>query len=331
MSRLTSVAKPAEVFDLAQTAHSSAPDRGHKKRRPGLWIPFALITPAVLLEILIHLIPMITGIWISFIRLTKFFITNWSAAPFVGLNNYRIALDLNGTVGTQLLNSFVVTCGFTVLVVGVSWVFGMSAAVALQNNFRGRGFVRTLFLVPYALPAYTGIIAWKFMFQKDTGAINQILFDDLHLGGMKPFWLIGDNAFAAVVTVAIWKLWPFAFLMLMAGLQNIPTELYEASAVDGAKPFLQWRRITLPMLRPVNLVLILVTFLWTFNDFNTPYVLFGSSGPAAGDLISLHIYSASFLTWNFGFGAAMSVLLLLFLLLVAGIYLLVMNRRSKRA
>jgi multiple sugar transport system permease protein len=230
-----------------------------------------------------------------------------------------------------LLQSFLVTCAFTVLVVGISWTLGMAAAVALQGKFRGQGFFRTLFLVPYALPMYAGIIAWKFMLQKDTGAVNHFIYDNLHLGGDKPFWLIGDNSFVAVVVVAIWRLWPFAFLMLMAGLQSIPTDVYEASAVDGAKPFRQWRSITLPMVRPVNMVLLLVMFLWTFNDFNTPFVLFGNAQPPAGDLISFHIYNASFLTWNFGSGAAMSVMLLLFLLLVSGIYLIVLNRRSQRA
>jgi multiple sugar transport system permease protein len=207
----------------------------------------------------------------------------------------------------------------------------MAAGVALQRKFAGRGFFRTLFLVPYALPMYAGIIAWKFMLQKDTGAVNHFLFDNLNLPGDKPFWLIGGNAFWSIVIVAIWRLWPFAFLMLMAGLQSIPEEVYEASAVDGAKPFRTWHAITLPMLRPVNTVLLLVMFLWTFNDFNTPFVLFGNAQPAAGDLISFHIYNASFLTWNFGSGAAMSVLLLIFLLIVTGIYLLVINRRSRRA
>jgi len=119
--------------------------------------------------------------------------------------------------------------------------------------------------------------------------------------------------------------------MLMAGLQSIPEEVYEASAVDGAKPLRQWWSITLPMLGPVNRVLVLVMFLWTFNDFNTPYILFGGAQPPAGDLISFHIYSASFLTLNFGFGAAMSVLLLVFLLLVTGAYLFILNRRSRDA
>ncbi|HET8879995.1 MAG TPA: sugar ABC transporter permease [Arthrobacter sp.] len=315
-------------------ATQTPPKSEPKQRRPrpsGWWLPYALLAPAVVFELVIHVIPMVTGIWMSFLKLTKAFISNWGNAPVTGLKNYEVALDFNGAVGSALLQSFLVTCAFTILVVGISWTLGMAAAVALQGKFRGQGFFRTLFLVPYALPMYAGIIAWKFMLQKDTGAVNHFLYDNLHLGGDKPFWLIGDNSFVAVVVVAIWRLWPFAFLMLMAGLQSIPTDVYEASAVDGAKPFRQWRSITLPMVRPVNMVLLLVMFLWTFNDFNTPFVLFGNAQPPAGDLISFHIYNASFLTWNFGSGAAMSVMLLLFLLFVSGIYLIVLNRRSQRA
>jgi multiple sugar transport system permease protein len=327
MSTTTDVRGPA-----AAQKPAPVPPARKRKRPKGWWLPFLLLAPAIVFELLIHVVPMLTGIWISFLQLTKFFIANWSEAPFVGLKNYQVALDFNGSVGAGLLQSFIVTVGFTILVVGLSWVLGMAAAVALQGRFRGRALFRTLFLVPYALPLYAGIITWKFMFQKDTGAINHLLYDNLGLPGDKPFWLIGPNAFWAIVIVAIWRLWPFAFLMLMAGLQSISTEVYEASAVDGAKPFRQWRSITLPMLRPVNSVLLLVMFLWTFNDFNTPYVLFGSTAqPAAGDLISFHIYNASFLTWNFGSGAAMSVLLLLFLLLVTGVYLIFVNRRNRNA
>lgn len=307
-------------------------DAGNRKaRRQGWWLPYALLAPAVIFELVIHVIPMITGIWMSFLKLTKMFISNWGNAPFVGLKNYQLAVDFDSAVGGALLKSFLITAAFTILVVGISWALGMAAGVALQKKFPGRGIFRTLFLVPYALPMYAGVIAWKFMLQKDSGALNHLLFDNLGLPGEKPFWLIGDNAFLSVVIVAIWRLWPFAFLMLMAGLQSIPKDVYEASAVDGAKPLRQWMSITLPMLRPVNMVLLLVMFLWTFNDFNTPFVLFGGSQPPAGDLISFHIYNSSFLTWNFGSGSAMSVLLLLFLLLVSGIYLIIMNRRSRRA
>jgi multiple sugar transport system permease protein len=321
-----------DVRGPATTTPPAAPPKPKRRRPKGWWLPFLLLLPAILFELLIHVVPMLTGIWISFTQLTKFFIANWGEAPFVGFKNYTVALDFSSSIGSGLYKSFFVTVGFTILVVGLSWVLGMAAAVALQGRFRGRSFFRTLFLVPYALPLYAGIITWKFMFQKDTGAINHFLFDNLHLPGDKPFWLIGGNAFWSIVIVAIWRLWPFAFLMLMAGLQSIPTDVYEASAVDGAKPFRQWRAITLPMLRPVNAVLLLVMFLWTFNDFNTPFVLFGSTAqPPGGDLISFHIYNASFLTWNFGSGAAMSVLLLLFLLIVTGIYLIFVNRRNRNA
>jgi multiple sugar transport system permease protein len=322
------VTSAPETSEVDEQTRPTAPRSG---RRPGWWLPYALVAPAVALELFIHVVPMLTGIFMSFLRLTKFFIRDWSSAPFAGFRNYDLALDFNAAVGDALLHSFLVTCAYTVIVVAVSWALGMAAAVALQGAFRGRAWFRTLFLVPYALPVYTGVITWNFMLQRDTGVVNHLLGDNLGLLDNKPFWLIGSNAFVSLVTVSIWRMWPFAFLMLMAGMQSIPNDVYEASAVDGANRFRQWRSMTLPMMRPVNVVLILVMFLWVFNDFNTPYVLFGTAQPGAGDLISFHIYNASFLTWNFGLGSAMSVLLLLFLLVVTGLYLAIVNRRSRRA
>jgi multiple sugar transport system permease protein len=316
---------------------AGATPRAKKKRgpdrRPGLSrsLPYLLLAPAVLLELLIHIIPMLVGIWMSFVKLTKFFIANWSAAPWAGFDNYKVAVDFHNAVGEGLLKSFGVTIVFSAVTLALSWALGMAAAVALQPAFKGRSIVRTLFLVPYALPAYAGILTWNFMLQRDTGAVNHVLVDNLGLTSDRPFWLIGGNALISLITVAVWKLWTFAFLTLMAGLQSIPNDVYEAASVDGAGLVRQWRHITLPSLRPVNLVLVLVLFLWTFSDFNTPYVLFGTAQPPAGDLITFHIYNASFLTWNFGSGAAMSVLLLIFLMIVTGAYLLVTGRRSRRA
>jgi multiple sugar transport system permease protein len=306
-----------------------ASGRVKKRRLPGGWLPYALIGPAVLLELLIHVVPMVVGTWMSLIKLTQLYIANWGAAPFLGFGNYSLAIDFSAAQGKSLLQSFVTTCVFTIFVVGISWLLGMAAAVALQRSFWGRGFLRTLFLIPYAVPMYAGIIAWKFMFQQQTGAINHVL-TSLHLvqPGHEPFWLIGSNALPSVIVVAIWRMWPFAFLMLMAGLQSIPEDLYEASALDGAKSFRQWRSITLPGLGGVNRVLLLVMFLWTFNDFNTPFILFGGNEPPAGDLISVHIYNTSFVNLNFGFGSAMSVLLLLFLLVVTGIYLFIGRQKA---
>jgi len=289
-----------------------------------------MVLPAILLELLIHIVPMLVGIWMSFVELTQFYIANWTAAPWAGLGNYKVALDFGSPIGKDLLHSFTITVVYTLLVVGFAWGLGMSAALVLQRTFRGRGLLRTMFLVPYALPIYAGVITWSFMFQRDNGLINHVLIDNFHVLDHASFWLIGNKAFFSMALVAIWRSWPFAFLMLTAGMQSIPTDLYDAAAVDGAGVWRQARFITLAMLRPVNVVLVLMLFLWTFNDFNTPFVLFGPTAPKSADIISIHIYSNSFVSWNFGLGSAMSVLLLLFLLLVTAGWLLTAGRKSRR-
>ncbi|GGZ68071.1 ABC transporter permease [Streptomyces echinoruber] len=310
-------------------AAAPGPRRTGRLRRGSL--PYLLLLPALALELLVHLVPMVIGITMSFKELTQFYLRDWGAAPWSGIGNYRVSVDFDAPVGRALLHSFLVTCGFTVLSVGLCWLIGTAAAICMQDAFRGRGLLRALFLVPYALPVYAAVITWVFMFQHDNGLVNHVLHDQLHLTGKPSFWLIGDNSFVALLVVSVWKGWPFAFLIVMAGLQTIPRELYEAAALDGAGVWQQIRRITLPSLRSVNQVLVLVLFLWTFNDFNTPYVMFGKAAPEAADLISVHIYQASFVTWNFGTGSAMSVLLLLFLLVVTGVYLALTSRGRRAA
>jgi len=299
-------------------------------------LPYLLILPAVGLEIVIHVVPILVGMWMSLLELTQFHIQDWSTAPFVGLGNYTATLDFTSAAGKDLLHSFGITIVYTTLSVFLSWLFGTAAAVFLQRPFRGRALLRTLFLTPYALPVYAAVITWGFLFQRDTGLVNHVLVDQLGIGaggdgGDRPFWLIGSNSFWALLVVSVWRMWPFAFLCLMAGLQNVPAELYEAAAIDGAGFWRRLTSVTLPALRPVNQVLLLVLFLWTFNDFNTPYVLFGGSAPREADLISIHIYNNSFSTWDFGTGSAMSVALLLFLLLVTAVYLMLTNRRRDHA
>ncbi|NGO81063.1 sugar ABC transporter permease [Streptomyces sp. YC504] len=325
---MTSLDIKAPAAGEAPSSPAGGPPRRRRLRIPDRirrgGLPYLLLLPALVLELVIHLVPMVVGIVMAFKELTQFYIRDWGNAPWAGLENFRLAVDFDAPIGADLLHSFWVTCSFTVLAVGFSWLFGVSAAILMQENFRGRGVLRAVFLTPYALPAYAAVITWAFMFQRDNGLVNSVLGGD-------SFWLIGDNSFWALTIVAVWKTWPFAFLMLMAGLQNIPKELYEAAAIDGAGIWQQIRRITLPSLAPVNQVLVLVLFLWTFNDFNTPFLLFGKGAPEAADLVSIHIYDSSFITWNFGSGSAMSVLLLLFLLLVTAVYLLFTSRGRRGA
>jgi multiple sugar transport system permease protein len=323
---MTAVSTPVPA--RSETAPAPPRRTRHVSRRV---LPYLFLLPALLLELGIHLVPMVVGVWMSLRELTQFYIRDWSTAPAAGLENYRVAVDLDAPVGAELLHSFWVTLAYTVLSVGLSWLLGTVASVLMQHPFRGRGVLRTLFLTPYALPVYAAVITWSFMLQRDTGMVNHVLVDQLGLTSERPFWLIGGNSFVALLIVSVWRSWPFAFLCITAGLQNIPADLYEAAAIDGAGFARRLRSITMPMLRPVNQVLVLVLFLWTFNDFNTPYVLFGRSAPREADLISIHIYQSSFVTWNFGSGSAMSVLLLGFLLVVTAAYLVLTRRRSSYA
>ncbi|WP_235215339.1 carbohydrate ABC transporter permease [Phaeacidiphilus oryzae] len=320
MSGLRTPTAPAAPSGAAGSRRNGG---GRPRRRISARLfPYLLLIPAVLAELLVHIIPMVTGVWVSLRELTQFFIRNWSQAPFAGLANYRVAVDFSAPVGNALLHSFLITAAVSALAVAGAWLLGTLAALSLSGpTFRGRGTLRSLFLVPYALPMFTAVMTWSFMLQHSTGMVNHVLVDDLHLFSKAPFWLVGGNSFWSLLIVMVWRTWPFAFLTLTAGLQSIPGDLYEAAAIDGAGPFQRFRAVTLPMLRPVNGVLVLVLFLWSFNDFTTPYVLFGATAPAQADLISLHIYNASFITWNFGLGSAMSVLMLVFLLVVTLIYL----------
>jgi len=293
-------------------------------------LPYLLLAPALVFELLVHVIPMITGVVISFLKLNQFYLRHWLDAPFAGLANYQLSLDFHSEIGVDLLRSVAITIAYSVVVVSFSWLFGIFGATLLQRSMRGRSALRTIFLIPYALPVFTSVIVWKFMLNQDNGLVNHVLAQ-LHLGSGKHFWLLGDSAFFSMALVGVWRLWPFALLTLMAGMQSIPTDLYEAAEVDGANRWQQFRKLTVPMLRPVNQVLVLVLFLWTFNDFNVPYTLFAGSTPASADLISVHIKQSSFITWNFGLGSAMSVLLLLFLLVVTVGYLAVTSRRTRDA
>lgn len=295
---------------------------GARKRRPRRpdFLPYGMVLPAAVMELLIHIIPMVLGIYIAFTSLTQLTIRNWTSAPFVGLENFVRGLDPSGALGSDLFQSLFRTIVYTVLVVGISWALGMAAAVALNTRFRGRGVLRTLFLVPYALPVYVAAIIWAFMFNQRDGMINRLLVQDLGLLDQRPFWLIGENSFWVLVIVSVWRLWPFAFLMLLAALQSIPEDMYEAAAIDGASTWKRFTGITMPMVRSSNAVVLLVMGLWTFNEFNIPFLLFGDVSPDSARLISPLIYEHSFVNWNFGLGAAMSVLLLAALVVASAVY-----------
>jgi len=291
------------------------------RRRPRNVLPYVLVLPAMIAELLIHIIPMLLGLYIAFLQLNQLSIRRWVNAPFVGFDNFVNGLNPSTAIGSQFFGTLGRTAVYTVIVLALSWVMGTAAAYFLNTNFRGRATLRTLYLLPYALPVFVSAIAFAFMFNQRDGVVNKLLVDDLHLLGDRPFWLIGGNAFIVLVLASVWTAWPFAFLLQLAALQTIPDEVYEASALDGAGRWRQFVAITLPMIRSSNVVMLLLMFLSTFNMFTVPYVLFGPSGPPEAQLVSPLIYQFSFGTWNFGLGGAVSAMLLVLLFAVSLVYI----------
>lgn len=333
MRRASSLQPDEPLMDTRTTDADVSVGRVRIPRRRRLQLlAYWLVLPAVAAELLIHIVPMLLGSWIAFTSLNQLNIRNWVQAPFVGIGNFIAGLSPDGPIGSELYSAFFRTLAYVLIVLGCSWVLGMAGAVFLTSKVRGRAVLRTLFLVPYALPAYVGTIAWAFMFDQRDGVVNRLLVDDLHLLADRPFWLIGDNAFIVLVVVSVWQMWPFAFLMLLAALQNVPDDVYEAAALDGASTWRRFTAVTLPMVRPANTIMLLVMGLWLFNQFNVPFVLFGAGAPESARLISPLIYEHSFVNWNFGLGSAMSVLLLIVLFLASVVYVrLVLPKGQDRA
>ncbi|WP_241843023.1 carbohydrate ABC transporter permease [Agromyces albus] len=328
MSTLIQEARPSTP--AGPPAKGNQPTRRRRRRNV---LPYVLVLPALIAELFIHIIPMGLGIWIAFLSLNQLSIRNWINADFIGFTNFLNGLNPTTAIGSQFFGTLGRTAVYTVLVLGFSWALGTAAAYFLNARFRGRAVLRTLYLLPYALPVFVSAIAFAFMFNQRDGIINKILVDDLHLFADRPFWLIGSNAFVVLVIASIWTTWPFAFLLQLAALQTVPEDVYEAASLDGAGRIRQFFDVTLPMIRASNVVMLLLMFLATFNQFTVPFVLFGPSAPSESLLISPLIYQFSFGTWNFGLGGAVSTMLLVLLFVVSLIYIrLVMPKeRIRRA
>jgi len=296
-----------------------------RRLNAGRALPYLLIGPAVAVELVVHVVPSMLAFVISLLRLNQFTIAHWTSAPFAGLANYRAGLSTNA-IGDDFYSALGRTALFSLLVVVASWLLGFAAAVLLSHPFRGRQFFRVFFVIPFALPAYTTGIGWRFMLGRDNGALNRLLVDDLHLVGHRPFWLIGGNAFWITVVVAVWRMWPFAYLMLAAALESVPAESVESVGIDGASTWQQLRHVTLPAIRRMNLVIVVLMALWSFNEFTLPYILFDGSPPPSADLLSTTVFTDAFSSFNIGLAAALDVVIIAIVGLALALWLRVERR-----
>lgn len=285
---------------------------------------YLLILPTVLAMLAIHFIPMIIGGWMSLLDLNQFTLSRFLRAPFVGLHNYiDILTNPQNPMKAGLSLAARNTLLYAILVNAGTLGFGLITALLLNRNLPGSSIARTILLLPWVVPSYVVGLLWGFMWLRDTGIINHILIDLLHLASSRPFWLIGPAALWAIVIPTIWRSFPFNMVTFLAALQTIPRDFYEAADIDGASSWQRFRLITLPLLRPVVAVMLLYGMVTSIYSYNIVAMMFGNGAGYAGewgDLMMTALTRQSFGYWQFGMGAAASVLLMIGTLIVVVVW-----------
>lgn len=272
-----------------------------------------MLAPIGVLLTVIILIPAAMAVWFSLVGLNQYTLRNWTRSAFVGFDNYVDAFtssSLVQSIGTSLLVAVVTT----LIVIPL----GVAGALATHTAFPGRGLVRSLFLIPYVLPQFVVGTIWRTVLQPD-GVLNKITGSDGRL------WLTGDLTVPALIFVTAWSSWPFVYLLVLSGLQSIPVEVHEASALDGAGYVSKLRSIVLPYLKgPVGLASI-ISVLHYFNAYTLPALMFGVPAPEAINVLPVLTFTTTFTTSQFGLGAAMSIVSLILILIPLLVYLRVIK------
>ena len=269
---------------------------------------YGMIFPALMMELFIHITPLAIGVLVSMKDVGLRTMANWTSASFVGFSNFAKFLKPGNTLNQQFWHSAGVTLKYGVIAKIFHFLLGFWGALLLNRDFKGRGIFRVIFMLPYAVPSFISAIAWKFMFQKEWGLVNYLLVDVLGILSEKPFWLVGDNAIYAVIAAQVWRGWSFHFIMILAGLQTIPSSLYEAATIDGASAFTKFRVITIPELKPILTTLIVVNGMKIFNEFETAFVMLSENPPASVNVMSVNVYKQAFSNFNFGVASANAII-----------------------
>lgn len=281
-----------------------------------------LLTPALIVLALVYIYPIVRAVWLSFFDRS---LGTQLQSVFIGFNNYiRMAGD------GRFWQSFWTTIIFTTSSVILELILGMCIALVLHQKFKGRSLVRTSALIPWALPTALIGLAWAWIFNDQFGVVNDILRRlGLISGGIN--WL-GEPTLAmvAVVLADVWKTTPFISILLLAGLQSISDDLYEAHSLDGANAWQSFWRITVPLLMPQILIAVLFRFAQAFGIFDLIAVMTGGGPGGATEVVSLYIYSTVMRYLDFGYGAALVVVTFVLLVLAVTIASFLLSRIRKR-
>src|SRR3954454_5712373 len=295
--------------------------RRRSPRRRQRTLELLFLAPAVAYLLLFFGYPIVKNLVMGFQHYTSAtFFTG--IAPWVGLDNYSQVIH-SAVFSKAMVNTFLFTAGS----IAGQFTIGLAIALYFQRKFPLSGVLRSLLLLPWLIPLIVSSAIWRWLLDEDNGAINQAL-SALHLVSDNPGWLTSTSlALIAVILVNIWIGIPFNTTILYGGLQEIPEELYEAAALDGATGWKAFRYVTWPLLRPVVNVVLVLGVVYTLKVID---IILGLTrgGPAnATQTIATQSYHLSFVEFDFGRGAALSNILIVISLAFALLYLR-LNRRN---
>ncbi|MDR6101136.1 trehalose/maltose transport system permease protein [Agrobacterium larrymoorei] len=282
------------------------------------------LAPTFLVLALVAGWPLVRTVWFS---LTDASLTNLSDAEFVGLKNYLswITLSSGRTVYRGLLADPVFwgaawnTVKFTILSVSLETVLGLIVALVLNAEFKGRGLVRAAILIPWAIPTIVSARMWSWMLNDQFGILNDMMLS-LGLISQKIAWTANpETAMTAVLIVDVWKTTPFMALLILAGLQMVPKDMYEAAKVDGIHPIKVFLRVTLPMIRPALMVAVIFRMLDAMRVFDLIYIL--TPNNAQTRTLSVLARENLFDFDKFAYGAAVSTMLFLIIASITIVYM----------
>ena len=288
--------------------------------------PYFLLLPAFIILMGFFLYPFLYNIGLSFQKISLFQLAK--GGEWIGLENFKELLKDPLTLLT-LKNTVI---WLTIATVGLRIILGMGFALLLNAPVLRRwhllGLARSLTLIPWVTPPVVAVAAWKWLLQPRYGAINQILYELRILDTGIPFLVKASTVWGAIIVIIVWRELPFAIISFLAGLQSIPDEMYEAARVDGASAWQTFRYVTLPMLRPVLVIVILLTTIWTYNNYI--YVWLTTQGGPGNftQVLATQMYIEAFTNYRLGYGASVGVLMSMIMAIFAVVYFYTVFRKN---
>lgn len=277
-----------------------------------IW-PYLLLAPALVVVLSVVFVPLLNSILMSF---KSYDLRHPKAIQFIGLGNYIEAFQ-DKLFWTSLFRTFI----WVIFGVGFQFIGGFALALLMNKSFKGRGIVRSLSLIPWVTPGVLIGLMWQWMYNGNYGVLNDLLVNKLHLASENiPFLASSSTAFPSVIVTIVWQGIPFFALMLLAGLQGISHDLYEAADLDGANQWDKLFHITIPSLRNTIFVTTLLRIIWVANSVDVIFNMTGGGPAYSTQTLSVYVYNKT-VALDMGYASAMSLIMTLLLCFVSVPYL----------